>query len=170
MMPAKVAVLLAALVGLGALINPAKASALIALSVSVVSAQQEEGSATIKTNDGILFVWNLSELHFSLTIKGQDIKPLEDPDHIFFTVDGKVLQIHAAAIREFAPDAKEKKLDDRAILAAHRDWESKFIEDLLKSKLRVQTFNVKLSGGGDASLWQFDMPEGTDAGYTNNCT
>jgi hypothetical protein len=162
-MPAQVALLLVALVGLAPPITSANASQPIASSVPVASIQQEEGSATIKTTDGVLFVWNLSDLHFSLAIKGQDIKPLDDPDHIFFTVDGKVLQIHAAAIREFAPDAKEKKLDDRAILAAHRDWESKFIEDLLKSKLRVQTFNVKLSGGGDASLWQFDMPEGTDA-------
>ena len=129
----------------------------------VVSFQQEDGWATIKTNDGILFVWNLDDLHFSLAIKGADIKPLEDPDHIFFTVDGKVLQIHTASIKEFAADAKEKKLNERAILAAHRDWESKFIEDLLHSKLRVQTFNVKLSNGSDASLWQFDMPEEMNA-------
>jgi hypothetical protein len=75
-------------------------------------------------------------------------------------VDGKVLQIQLAAVRDFAPEAKEKKLDDNSILAAHRDWESKFIEELLHSKLQVQNFNAKLSGGSSASLWQFDMPEG----------
>ncbi len=125
--------------------------------------QQEDGWTTIKTNDGILFVWNVGDLHFSLAIKGKDINPAADPEHIFFAVDGRVLQIQAASIQEFAPDAKQKKLDDRAILAAHRDWESKFIEELLHSKLRVQTFNVKLSNGGAASLWQFDMPEGMNA-------
>jgi hypothetical protein len=123
----------------------------------------EDGLATIKTNDGVLFVWNVDDLHFSLAIKGKDIKPQGDADHIFFAVDGRVLQIQAAAIRQFAPDAKEKKLDERAILAAHRDWESKFIEELLHSKLRVQTFNVKLSNGNAGSLWQFDMPEGMNA-------
>jgi len=123
----------------------------------------EDGLATIKTNDGVLFVWNVDDLHFSLAIKGKDIKPQGDPDHVFFAVDGRVLQIQAAAIKEFAPDAKEKKLDERAILAAHRDWESKFIEDLLHNKLRVQTFNVKLSNGTAASMWQFDMPEGMNA-------
>ena len=128
-----------------------------------VSFQQEDGWVAIKTDDGILFVWNVKELHFTLAIKGKAIKPLNDPDHIFFDVDGKVLQIQVAAIREFAPDAKEKKLDDRAILAAHRDWESSFIGGLLKSKVQLHTFNVRLSSGGDASLWQFDMPEGMNA-------
>lgn len=125
--------------------------------------QAEDGLATIKTNDGVLFIWNVDDLHFSLAIKGKDIKPQGDPEHIFFAVDGRVLQIQAAAIKQFAPDAKEKKLDERAILAAHRDWESKFIEELLHSKLRVQTFNVKLSNGNAGSMWQFDMPEGMNA-------
>jgi hypothetical protein len=130
---------------------------------AAISSQAEDGSATIKTSDGVLFVWNVEELHFSLAIKGKDIKPQGDSEHIFFSVDGRVLQIQAAAIKQFAPDAKEKKLDERAILAAHRDWESKFIEELLHSKLRVQTFNVKLSNGSAASMWQFDMPEGMNA-------
>lgn len=125
--------------------------------------QTEDGWTAIKTNDGMLFVWNVGDLHFSLSLKGKEIKPQDDPDHIFFMVDGRVLQIQAASIKEFAPDAKERKLDDRAILAAHRDWESKFIEELLHNKLRLQTFNVKLSNGGEASMWQFDMPEEMNA-------
>lgn len=161
--PARLGLLLVALFGLGSPAHSASASQPFAFPAPTFSLQQEDGWATIKRTDGLLFVWNLTDLHFSLAIKGADIKPLDDPDHIFFTVDGRVLQIHAAPIKEFAPDAKERKLDDRAILAAHRDWESKFIEELLHSKLRVQTFNVKLSNGGDASLWQFDMPEGTNA-------
>jgi hypothetical protein len=127
------------------------------------SAQQEDGWAAIKTDDGILFVWNVRGLYFSLAVKGKEIKPLEDPDHIFFSVDGRVLQIQLAAIKEFAPDAKEKQLNDKAILAAHRDWESKYIEDLLHAKLTVRTFNTKLSNGNDALMWQFDMPEGMNA-------
>jgi hypothetical protein len=143
--------------------QPIKAS-LISINVSSrVSLQQEDGWVAIKTDDGIIFVWNVRELHFTLAVKGKAIKPLDDPDHIFFDVDGKILQIQVAAIREFAPNAKEKKLDDRSVLAAHRDWESAFIEGLLKSKLQLHTFNVRLSKGGDASLWQFDMPEGIHA-------
>lgn len=128
-----------------------------------VSLQQEDGWVTIKTDEGIIFVWNVRGLYFSLAIKGTEIKPLDDPEHIFLSVDGRVLQIQLAAIKNFAPDAKEKKLDDRSILAAHRDWESKYIEDLIHSKLTVRTFNAKLSTGGDASMWQFDMPEGMNA-------
>jgi hypothetical protein len=120
---------------------------------------QADGWSAIKTDEGLLFVWNVRGLYFTLAINGKQVKPIDDPDHIYFMVDGKVLQIQVAEIENFAPGAREKKLDDRAILAAHRDWEAKFVEGLLKSKLTVQTFNAKLSNGGDASMWQFDMPE-----------
>lgn len=152
------------LLAVGLAISPAVSSVNSPRSINYstrgVSVQQEDGWVAIKTDEGILFVWNVRELHFTLAVKGKDIKPLNDPDHIFFMVDGMALQIQVAPIREFAPDAKEKRLDDRAILAAHRDWESSFIEGLLKSKIQLHTFNVRLSNGGDASLWQFDMPEG----------
>jgi hypothetical protein len=133
------------------------------LSYQDAAPQQEDGWATIKTDDGILFVWNVRGLYFSLAVKGKEIKPLDDPDHIFFSVDGRVLQIQLAGINNFAPDAKEKQLNDKAILAAHRDWEAKYIEDLLHSKLTVRTFNTKLSNGNDALMWQYDMPEGMNA-------
>ncbi|MDQ1639457.1 MAG: hypothetical protein QOF62_2796 [Pyrinomonadaceae bacterium] len=128
-----------------------------------VGFQPEDGWALIKTDDGVLFVWNVHELHFTVSIKGKDVKQVADPDHIFLTVDGKMLQIQAAEIREFAPDAKEKKLDDKAVLAAHREWESKYLEGLLKSKLTLKSFNVNMSALGPASLWAFDMPEGMNA-------
>jgi hypothetical protein len=104
----------------------------------------------IKTIDGYLLVWNRPDLHFTVLIKGKDIKPLNDTEHVFFNVDGMVFQIQLASVSEFAPDAKEKKLDDMAILAAHRDWESKFIEGLLSSKLKVGIIQHKTkqrSGG-----------------------
>ena len=128
-----------------------------------VAPQQEDGWAAITTKDGILFVWNVRGLYFTLSLKGKQVKPVDDPDHIFFNVDGRILQIQVASINNFAPDAKQKKLDDKSILAAHRDWEAKFIEGLLKSKVTVQTFNAKLSDGNQALMWQFDMPEGLKA-------
>jgi hypothetical protein len=125
-----------------------------------VSLPQQDGWVAIKTAEGMLFVWNVRGLYFTLSVKGKVIKPLDNPTHIFFIVDDRVLQIQLASIKEFAPDAKERKLDDKSILAAHRDWEAKYIEELVHSKLKLQTFNAKLSNGSDASMWQFDMPEG----------
>jgi hypothetical protein len=135
----------------------------IACAARSVPVQTQDGWAAIKTDEGLLFVLNQPDIHFTLSIKGKDIKPLNDPEHIFFNVDGMVFQIQLAAVREFAPDAKERKPDSKALLAAHRDWESKFIEGLLGRKLKVQFSDAKLSGGGDAALWQFDMPEGMNA-------
>jgi len=127
------------------------------------SIAEEEGWTSIATDEGLLFVWNARGLYFTLLLKGKEIKPFSDPEHIFFIVDGTALQIQLASIASFAPDAKEKRLDDRAILLAHRDWESKFIGELLHSSLKLQTFNAKLSNGRDAMVWQFDMPEAMNA-------
>jgi hypothetical protein len=119
--------------------------------------QQDEGRAAIKTADGMLFVWNRPDIHFTVAIKGADVKPMGDPDHVFFNVDGKVLQIQIVQISEFAPDAKTKKLDDQSILAAHRDWESKYVEGLLNSQLVLQSSSTKVNGS-DALAWQYDVP------------
>ena len=128
-----------------------------------VSTQDEPPVSAIKTDDGYLVVWNQPDLHFTVLIKGKNIQPLGDTEHVFFNVDGMIVQVQLALISEFAPDAKAKRLDEKGILTAHRDWESKYLEGLLSSKLKLQSFNAKLSTGGDASLWQFDMPEGMNA-------
>jgi hypothetical protein len=127
------------------------------------SAPAQDGWTAIKTDDGILFIWNLKDLSFTLSLKGREIKPLNEPEHIFFEVDGLVFQIQLASINEFAPDARKQKLDDKLILAAHRDWEAKFLEGLLNTKLNVQSVNLRLANDRDALLWHFDMPEGMNA-------
>lgn len=143
--------------------EPTEARLTFAHAPALVLFSQESDRAAIKTADGFLFVWNRPDLYFTISIKGKDIQPLNDPAHVFFNVDGMVFQLQVAEISEFAPDARIKKLDDKTILAAHRDWESKFVEGLLGKKLQVQTLNTRLSNGGDALLWQFDMPEGINA-------
>jgi hypothetical protein len=124
------------------------------------SLTQEDKWTALKTDDGILFVWNRTGLNFTLSIKGKEIRPMNDPNNIFFVVDGVVLQIQSLPISNFAPDARKNKLDDKAILLAHRDWESGFLEtELLHTKIKVKSANEKLSGGTDALIWQYDLPE-----------
>ena len=129
----------------------------------VVAKGQEEGPVAIKTSDGYLFVWNGPDLHFSISIKGKEIQPVNDTEHIFFNVDGKVFQIQSLPVTNFLPDQERKGLDDKGILAAHRDWESKFVEGLLSKKLTVQSSSEKLGTGSDILIWEFDMPPGLDA-------
>jgi len=121
---------------------------------------QDESRAAVRTEDGLLFIWNRRDLNFTLLIKGQDIRPMNDPNNIFLTVDGRVLQIQSLPISNFAADARKNKLDDKAILAAHRDWETKFLEDeLLHSKVAIQSSSEKLTSGTEALVWQYDLPE-----------
>src|SRR6266446_134252 len=55
--------------------------------------QQEDGWTAIKTDEGILFIWNRKDLSFTLSIKGNEIRPMNAGDNIFFVVDGLTLQI-----------------------------------------------------------------------------
>lgn len=121
--------------------------------------QQENGVNAIKTADGFVLVWNQPNIHFTLGVKGKDVRPINSTEHVFFNVDGVVFQVQCVAISEFVKDAQKKKLDDMSILLAHRDWESQFIESaLLGKKLNVQTVPQKLSNAVEALLWKFEMP------------
>jgi len=121
--------------------------------------QQENGINAIKTADGFMLVWNQPDIHFTLGVKGKDVRPLNSTEHVFFNVDGIVFQVQSVAISEFVKDAQKKKLNDMSILLAHRDWESQFIEStLLGKKLNVQTVSQKLRNAGEALLWKFEMP------------
>src|SRR6266403_10059 len=48
--------------------------------------QQTDVWALIKTDDGMLFVWNAHELHLTLGVKGKDIKRANESEHIFLAV------------------------------------------------------------------------------------
>jgi hypothetical protein len=139
------------------------ALALLAIGLGVSTAQgQDDGWTAIKTGDGILFVWNHPTLHFTLSLKGKDIQPLNDPEHAFFNVDGLIFQIQSLPVSNFLPDQKRQGLDDKSVLAAHRDWESKFLEGFLNKKLAVQSSSEKFNGS-EVLIWQFEMPEGLNS-------
>jgi hypothetical protein len=133
--------------------------------LSVSASQQENGVNAIKTADGFVLVWNQPDIHFTLGVKGKDVRPLNSTEHVFFNVDGVVFQVQSVAIGEFMKDAQKKRPDDRSVLMAHRDWESRFIEgSLLGKKLDVKTVPRKLGDGSEALLWKFEMPEGVSSG------
>jgi len=146
--------------GLMAFLFVVSASENPALSIRADSTSQEDGWTALKTDAGILFVWNRKDLSFTLLVKGNEIRPMDTSDNIFFSVDGLPFQIQSLPISNFAPDVRKNKLDDKAILFAHRDWEAKFIaEELLHHKLTVQTSVVKLTNSSEALIWQFDVPK-----------
>ena len=130
------------------------------LASAIPAAQKDSGVSGIFLGNGYLMIWNLDDLHFTIEVKGKTVKPLDSRDHVFFQVDGIVLQLGPVAIKEFAKNAKEQKLSDQAILAAHRDWESDYIGNTLGKKLKVESSPQKLPNGGEALLWKYAMPEG----------
>jgi hypothetical protein len=126
------------------------------------------GISAIKTEDGYLVVWNQPDIHFTLRLKGKDVRPMNSPGgSAAFNMSGVVFQIQSVAVSEFARNAKKQILTDQAILIAHRDWESQYLEHTVGTKLNVTTLPQQLSSGSPALLWKFDMPKtkGTEQMY-----
>ena len=135
---------------------------LIVLAAAVgARAQTEEPSGMIKTAKGILVVWNEPGNYYTVEVKGQTIRPAEQP--LLFQVDGFFFQIQTAEKKAFLKDASDKSLDDKAVLAAHRDWERDYISGVIKKDLKVDSVWLKGPGDRDVLAWSYDMPFVQDA-------
>lgn len=123
-------------------------------------AGQDGGITAIKTEDGVLLVWNQPDNYFTIEIRGREIHPLDSAGHVFFNVDGIVFQVQSVAVGEFMKDAAKMGVSPQSTLAAHRDWETRFIESSLHRKLKVQSSAIRLKDGNEALFWEYDMPKG----------
>lgn len=130
-------------------------------SVSAITQTDGNGTAAIKTIDGFVIVWNQADIHLTLSLKGKDVRPMASPGtgSVAFNVDGVVFQLQSVAISNFHKNAKKQKLSDQAILMAHRDWESQYLEQTVGTKLNVTSTPQQLSNGSQALIWRYDKPK-----------
>jgi hypothetical protein len=135
---------------------------LIAISTALAG-NQDDGITAIKTAKGIVLVCNQPGTYFTLDINGTSIKPLDNTEHLFFDVDGTILQMHTASITEFKVGGADKTTDAMSILIAHRDWEVEYFEGAFGKKLKVHSSSLKLENGIEALKWEYEMPEGVNA-------
>ena len=134
---------------------------LLISSWSVLAGRQADDIAAIKTDTGFLIVWNRPEIHFTLGLNGKDVRPMARPGtgSVAFNIDGVVFQVQTVVASEFLKNARKQKLSDQAILMAHRDWETQYIEQTAGTKLNVTTAPQQLSDGSQALIWKYDRPK-----------
>jgi hypothetical protein len=120
--------------------------------------QMDSGIAAIKTDAGYLVVWNQPDIHFTLGLKGKNIRPMSSTGtgSVAFAVDGVVFQVQAVSINEFIRNAKKQKLSDQAILLAHQNWEVQYLKQALGAPLTVTT--LPQTSSNERLLWKFAMP------------
>ena len=110
----------------------------------------------IKTAKGVLVVWNEPGNYFTIEIKG-NVRPSQQP--LLFQLDGgKGFQIQMVDKKAFLKNPNDKSLDDKTILAAHRDWEGDYISGIIHSKLKIDSVWLKLANSTDALAWSYEMP------------
>jgi hypothetical protein len=116
-----------------------------------------EQSGMIKSAKGVLVVWNEPGNYYTIEIQGEEIVPASQP--LMFQVDGTFFQIQTVPKKAFLKGSNDKPLDDKGILAAHRDWEGDYISKILKTTLRIDSEWLKLPNNMDALAWSYDMPK-----------
>ncbi len=130
---------------------------LVLFSASTVRAQDDEQGGILKTDKGVLIVWNEPNNNYTLEIKGNQIRPIPDK-RLMFLAEGKFLQLMTVPKKDILKKAQKKELDDKAILTAHRDSEAQYLSDVFKETLNIDWSWEKLSNGTDALWWSFEMP------------
>lgn len=130
---------------------------LILFSAENLIAQDDEQGGIIKTDKGILIIWNEPKNNYTLEIKGNEIKPIPDK-RIMFLADGKFLQLMTVLKKDFLKKTQKQDLDDKTVLTAHRDWEAQYLGTVFKETLKIDSSWQKLSNGTDALWWSFEVP------------
>lgn len=111
---------------------------LLTIFVTHAKRQADYGSGAIKTKYGFLLVWNAPNNHYTLEIKGNNVRQVST-ERVQFNVDGMFLQVLTVHVKDFMEGAARQKLNDSGILEAHKDWEVKFMERNYKEKLKVES-------------------------------
>lgn len=145
------------------------AAMLLLLATCAVRADEEGDVAAINTKYGYLLVWNRNDTHFTLEIRGKEVRPQNNTDIVFLNVDGIILQVQALRVSTFLKDAKDRQQDALSILKAHQNWEVQYLEESVKSKLTVESAAEKLGNGNVALFWKYDMPEGKSETVKKQC-
>lgn len=133
---------------------------IVVFSITSAFAQQEQ-SGLVKTAKGYLIVWNEPGNYFTMEVRGDKILPSARPRMLM--VDGRFFEIQTTKKEQFL-NPNDKTLDDKAVLAAHRDWERDYASGLLKAELKVESEWLKLPTGQDALGWSYKMPKGPQSG------
>lgn len=125
------------------------------LSVSTIS-QNSQGVTLMKSEHGVLWVDNNGNSNFTIELKGKDVRPLKEFPYMM--ADGIQLQIRRTDVKELFTSPPKTRPSDAEILKAHQQWELKYIEETIQSKVTSRTDIISETVKRPALLWAFSMP------------
>ncbi len=113
----------------------------------------------LKSNNGVLLIYNAAKNSFMLEIHCKDIKEIDAQDMIFL-VDGKVLQITPVPITVFYPD--EKPISEIQILEKHVNFEVDYAKSVNGEKVQANIKKFDLNKERMCFAWDYRMPKKLD--------
>ena len=106
--------------------------------------------AIAQTATGVHLAWNEPGAHFTLEIPGKTFRLFTADGRRLIAADSFLVQVGTVAVTQFQPRA-DGKSTARSILAAHRDWEAKFL-----GAGKLQSIDVDLGSASKGLVWGFD--------------
>lgn len=112
-------------------------------------------TASIKTADGYLYIYNTPVRSIMIELKGKEVTPAKNTDLPMFFVDGKLVQIITVDTQSFAAGKPGAGIDET--LEAHKIWESDYLSEQYRQKLKLDSEKVAI-GDVKALFWGFKRP------------
>lgn len=119
----------------------------------------------VKSDNGIIVVYNNKANTFAFEIVGKDIKPQNfNSEIMLFLVDGKVFQANFPKLKNVLGSKIIK--DEKEILKAHQKWEIDFQSDqVFKQKLTAENedtifLNLEKGKSKQTFFWTYKRPAG----------
>jgi hypothetical protein len=140
-------------------------AALLLLPAAELSAQNKAETvviptASIKTADGYLYIYNTPIRSIMIELKGKEVTPAKNTNMPMFFVDGKLVQIVTVNIQDFTGGKPAGGVDET--LEAHKIWESDYLGTEYGQKLKVESEKVSI-GDVKALFWGFKRPSSNES-------
>ena len=101
------------------------------------------GYAGAKTGEGILIGSNMYDVYLLIELIGKEIKPIDHPEVIMFTIDDRVIQIVIMPITRFYK-GELSQVSNEFIYKEHYKWEKEYIEKKLRSKVLSKQMSARI--------------------------
>lgn len=127
------------------------------LMITSVHAQKFDGEfSMLRSDKGVVIVYNCGINSFTLDIECKDIKEIDSQDMIFL-VDDKVIQLTPVPLIVFCKDTS-KQMSDNEVLQQQQDFEVNFAKKLNGESIKMNSKKFTLPDGRLCNSWNYRMP------------
>ncbi len=113
----------------------------------------------VYTKEGVTVFSNFENDFFTFEIRGKNPHAFQKGRNFFVNVNDKGFQYNVVSLSGFLSPEEMKNKNDSAVLRKHMNFELKYFEAEVKTRLDVKAENKKSRNGRMILVWSFAMPK-----------